>query len=997
MSKNVELKSTLNLPSTRFSMKANLPQKEPEILTWWDSIDLFDRIRRARAGDAPYVLHDGPPYANGKIHLGQAMNKILKDFVVKSHTMSGRNAVYVPGWDCHGLPIEHRVDKELGPRKARMTPLEIRARCRAYAEKFVAVQGDEFRRLGVVWDRRSELAERAEDRATRNSIYRTIDHAYEAEIIRQLAGFFTRGAIYHGVKPVHWCWSCRTALAEAEVEYADRTDPSIYVKFPVDGLDRRVPALAGRDVAVVIWTTTPWTLPANMAVALHPELTYVAIEVGRETLIVAEGLLGSLGATLGWDAPREVARFTGRELVGTGDDWVGHDAPVRRPYSTPTEPAGGGGVLILGEHVTLDAGTGCVHTAPGHGAEDFHVGKQYGLDVFNPVDDEGRFIPSKVTEEWLAGAFVLDANRSIVEDLDRRGLLLAAADQRHSYPHCWRCKHPVLFRSTPQWFISIDANELRRRSLEQIHSTRWIPAHGEARIAGMIESRPDWCISRQRTWGVPLPAVICSRCASRDSSPPFVNDAAFFAHVERLFLDEGSNAWFGEPDGEGGHRPYPSPGARVERLVPAGVVCPDCGGRDGLQIDEHVVDVWFESGVSHSAVLGRRDELPWPAALYLEGHDQYRGWFHSSLLVAVNDRDRAPYRGVLTHGFTLDGQGRKMSKSLGNVISPIDVAEKRGAEILRMWVSMVDFLEDLKLSDEILDRIAEAYRKVRNTFRYLLGNLSGFEPQHDAVPYERMGELDRWALQQLEQLRRKLVEAYESHQYHLVYHGLHQFCAVTLSSFYLDIIKDRLYTMPRRHPARRSALTVLHRLADSLARLMAPVLCFTAEEVWQELGTLSGVERWSGASVHTQRFPEPLPLAADQQLIERWTRFLRLREEISKALEIARQEKRIGTALEAHVVIEAGDPRVAEFLRSFGDELRFLLITSGVSFGPVGGGAFRSAVEPGLAVEVRRADGDKCQRCWNYTTDVGQDASWPGVCLRCAAHVRQIVEQADPA
>jgi len=977
-------------------MKANLPTREPEIQAWWESAGAYERIREARAGAEPYVLHDGPPYANGNIHLGQALNKILKDFVVKSRSMLGRDATYVPGWDCHGLPIETRVDKELGPKKRSLGALEVRARCRAYAEKFIAIQSEEFLRLGVLWDRARDDAERRDDAPSRTAIYRTLDRTYEAEIVRQMGRFFTTGGVYHGEKPVHWCWSCRTALAEAEVEYENRTDPSVYVRFPVVGLDARVPALAGRPVAIVVWTTTPWTLPANLAVALHPDLDYVAVEIDGEARIVAEGLLEDVAAKLGWGDPaglRRVARFTGRDAVGTGDGWVGRAVTVERPYPTADGPASGDGVVILGDHVTLDAGTGAVHTAPGHGSEDFVVGRQYDLPVFNPVGDDGRFVASRVARDWLAGAFVLDANARIVEDLRERGLLLHSEDFPHSYPHCWRCKNPVLFRSTPQWFIAMDANGLREKALAAIRASEWLPAYGETRIANMIANRPDWCISRQRTWGVPVPAVVCAPC-SEDRDDAFVRDPRFFDHLAGVFLAEGSDAWFGKPGPDGAHVPYASPRERLDRLVPGEVACPCCGSRDGLAIDDHIVDVWFESGVSHSAVLGRDARMPWPSDLYLEGHDQYRGWFHSSLLVAVNDRGGAPYRGVVTHGFTLDGDGRKMSKSLGNVIAPGEVIRKRGADILRLWVSMIDFLEDMRLSEEILDRNAEAYRKIRNTFRYLLGNLHGFDPDRDAVAYDALPEIDRWALQRLEVLRARVVQAYLDHQYHVVYHQLHQFCGSTLSAFYLDILKDRLYTSPTRGPARRSAQTVLYRLVTDLCRLMAPVLCFTAEEVWQEIEELRGRPKWDGATVHAETFPDPLAVALDEALLARWERLAAVREEISRALEVARRDKRIGTPLEAHVVVDA-PAETRAFLESFGEDLRFLLIVSRVEFADAGPDALAAESVPGVRVAVLRAAGTKCERCWHYTADVGADEEFPTVCARCAGAVREIIATED--
>ncbi len=966
-------------------MKAGLPNREPRTLSWWSKIDVFNRIRKSREKDEPYGLHDGPPYANGQIHLGHALNKILKDIVVKSRTMMGYDADYIPGWDCHGLPIEHHMDKKLGSKKANMTALQFRAACREYAERFIVIQGDEFQRLGIFWDRATDTSEHDADAPNRTAIYRTLDRTYEAEIIRQVGRFFENGAIYHGEKPVHWCPSCRTALAEAEVEYEDRTDPSVYVKFPVQGLDARVPELSGRKVVLLIWTTTPWTLPANLAVALHPELPYAAVEVGDEVHIIAEGLLEQVREKLSWGGTPVLARFTGAELLGQGDDYIGGGARVERPYTMETGPGAGPGLVILGDHVTLEAGTGNVHTAPGHGAEDFVVGREYDLPPFNPVGDNGCFLPDRVGPDWMKGEFVLKANAKIVADLEQRGLLMLHEDYFHSYPHCWRCKSPVLFRSTPQWFISIDHQDLRGRAVKAIRGAKWLPAFGEDRIAGMVENRPDWCISRQRAWGVPIPAVLCSHCID-DHPDAFIRDPAFFRHMEELVRAEGSDAWYGARS-DGGHRPYASDEERRERLVPAGIGCPQCGQRSGLSFHEHIVDVWFESGVSHSAVLGRDDKHPWPADLYLEGHDQYRGWFHSSLLVAVNDREQAPYKEVVTHGFTLDGDGRKMSKTLGNTISPLDIVNRRGADILRMWVSMVDYLEDMRISDEIMDRNSESYRKIRNTFRYLLGNLHGFDPALDTLPYEEMEEIDRWAMQQLDLFRRKLVEAYGKHQYHAVYHGLQNFCGVTLSSFYLDIIKDRLYTYPTTGTARRSAQTVLYRLATDLVRLMAPVLCFTAEEIWQELEALHGREPWTERSIHTEHFPSPLGVEPDQDLLGRWQRLMELRSEISPALENARKAKLIGTSLAAKVVLE-GPGEVIDFLRGFGDNLKYYLITSGVEFGEAGESALESDRIPGFRIGVVSADGAKCQRCWNFTSDVDACPEYPGCCSRCVEHIR---------
>ncbi|HEX5044889.1 MAG TPA: isoleucine--tRNA ligase [Candidatus Polarisedimenticolaceae bacterium] len=966
----MELKSTIHLPQTDFPMKANLPEREPRILEWWDGIEVYRRVREARAGRPPYVLHDGPPYANGNIHLGHAFNKILKDVVVKSRSMLGFDAPYVPGWDCHGLPIEHQVDKKLGGKRAGMTPLAIRQACREYALRFVTVQSEEFRRLGVFWDRALDRREQAEDAASRRAIYRTLDRTYEAEIVRRLGGFFAGGAVYHGEKPVHWCPVDVTALAEAEVEYEERTDPSIYVRMPVHGASTRRPALAGKKVAALIWTTTPWTMPANLAVALHPDETYVAVEVADGwTYLVAEGLLDAVAAKLGWGTQEVVDRFRGREFADPSVTYA-------RPYPLDGAP----GIFVLGEHVTLDAGTGLVHTAPGHGADDFNIGRRYGLPAFNPVDDHGRFIAERVGPAWLAGVPVLKANPRIIEDLDTRGLLALHENVTHSYPHCWRCKSPVLFRATPQWFVSMDGTGLRAAALRAIAETSWMPPHGEARIAGMIENRPDWCISRQRTWGVPIPAVVCAPCLKEDGNA-FLRDPAFFAHVADLFAREGSDAWFGM---EG--RPYASQEERLARLVPESVACPRCGGREGLRFHEHIVDVWFESGCSHRAVLAPwMDDgaLRWPADLYLEGHDQYRGWFHSSLLVSAQETGRAPYQAVVTHGFTLDGEGRKMSKSMGNVISPLEVCGARGADILRLWVSMVDYAEDMRLSQEILDRNAEAYRKIRNTFRYLLGNLADFNPDTDRIDLSRQDEIDRYALHRLEELRGRLIAAYRDHAYHVVYHALHQFCGVTLSSFYLDVLKDRLYTYPRASRGRRSAQTVLHRLAVDLCRLMAPVLAFTAEEIWQELEALAGRPRFGTRSVHAETFPEAVVPEVDPALLARWDRLAGIREEVARALEGARRARTLGSSLEARVTVR-GDADTLAFLRSFEPGLRFLFITSGVDL----------AEGPALEVDVTRAPGTKCERCWSITEDVGADPDLPGTCARCAAHVREILTEA---
>jgi isoleucyl-tRNA synthetase len=933
-----DYKDTLNLPRTDFPMKADLPKREPALLADWDRAGLYGAIRRARAGRPRFVLHDGPPYANGHIHLGQALNKILKDIVVKSRTMLGYDAPYVPGWDCHGLPIEHQVDKDLGPRKSGLSPMQIRAACRAYAEKFIAIQREEFRRLGVVgeWDRP----------------YLTLDPSYEATIVEQIGRFVENGNVYRDKRSVHWCPRCVTALAEAEVEYEDHVSPSIYVRFPYRGLDARFPALRGRRVSILIWTTTPWTLPSNLAIAFHPDYEYHLVDAGDEVLLVGADLVAAVMA-LKKTAPRGVlGTVRGRELEGLGTA----EAPY--PFA-----AGGVSRLVLGDYVARDSGTGAVHTAPGHGLDDFLTGRKYGLPIVSPVDDRGRF---EAGTGPFAGIKVFDANPTIVADLEKRGLLYHAETLTHSYPHCWRCKKPIVFRATEQWWIALDRNDLRRRCLEAIDGVTWIPSGGALRIGGMIATRPDWCISRQRVWGVPLPFPFCAGCGAALVDPIFIRRTA------ALFGRKGSDAWFDAAEF----------GALAE-----GLRCPACGG--GSFVARHeIVDVWFESGVSYRAIQEER-AYPWPSDLYLEGSDQHRGWFHSALLTAVNDRGSAPYRSVLTHGFTLDGAGRKMSKSLGNVIAPQQVIEKHGGDVLRLWVATVDFLEDMRLSEEILTRNAEAYRKIRNTCRFILGNLHDFDPDRHAVPPGRLEEIDRWALHQLDALVARVRGAYERYEFHHATQAIHRFSTVTLSAFYLDVLKDRLYTAAPDAAERRSAQTAMRLILLALARLMAPILCFTAEEVWQALRGRRPGEPLAG-SVHAEELPGPLALPEEPDLLETWDRLLAVREEVLKALEIVRARGGIGNSLEAAVTLEA-PAALAPLLRRYAPFLRFLFLVSRAGLGPVPEPPTHAGERvAGLRIGVSRAPGSKCPRCWNVTEDAGARPDLPGLCGRCVPVVDAI-------
>jgi isoleucyl-tRNA synthetase len=918
----MDYKTTLNLPKTEFPMKANLAEREPHLLREWDAMRLYERLREERAGRPRWILHDGPPYANGHIHMGHALNKILKDMIVKSRSMFGYDAPYVPGWDCHGLPIEHQVDKELGGKKREVSIPEKRKLCRAYAQKFIDIQRAEFKRLGGLgnW----------------GDPYRTMEFRYEADILRELGKFIGSGSVYRGLKPVHWCTSCLTALAEAEVEYEDDRSPSIYVAFPLTS-DPAVldPRLAGCPVSVIIWTTTPWTLPANLAVVVHPDEEYVVFRSGDRCYLVAAKRIEETTRACRLAPPEVVFRGPGRSLDGL---------VARHPWLDRPSP------IFPAEYVTMDAGTGCVHTAPGHGADDYETGIKRGLPVYNPVDGAGRFIPEV---EHFAGMNVWEANAAIIAKLKADGTLLHAEEFQHSYPHCWRCKHPVLFRATNQWFISMETNGLRRRALAAIREqVRWIPTWGQERIYGMIENRPDWCISRQRAWGVPIAVFYCAKCSA------LLADRQLVEHVAALMDREGADVWFARP---------------AKELVPPGTRCPSCG-HDDFTKESDILDVWFDSGVSQAAVLRVRPDQQWPADLYLEGSDQHRGWFHSSLLAAVGVQGGPPYKAVLTHGFVVDGEGRKMSKSQGNVIAPQEVIAKHGAEVLRLWVAAMDYRDDIRLSEEILTRLVEGYRRIRNTCRYLLGNLFDFDPARDAVPAADLLPIDRFILHRLQRLVERVRTAYEEYEFHVLYHGLHHFCAVDLSAFYLDVLKDRLYTSAPASPLRRSAQTAMHEILVALVKLMAPVLSFTADEVWRYV-TMPN----RPASVHLGEFPAVRPDLLDEPLATEWERLLQVREAVLRGLEAARKDKRIGSAQEAAVELTAPDAD-ADFLAAHREELETICIVSHLTVRRHEG----SDTESALAVRVERAPGTKCPRCWNYRATVGTSAEHPSLCGRCA-------------
>jgi isoleucyl-tRNA synthetase len=928
-----DYKHTINLPQTDFPMKADLAHREPAAVRRWEERRTYAKLRDIARGRPRFVLHDGPPYANGAIHIGHAVNKILKDIVVKSRSLDGCDSPYIPGWDCHGLPIELQVEKKHGRPGQKLDARAFRAACRAYAQEQIDLQRNDFRRLGILgdWDRP----------------YLTMSPRYEAQQLRAFGRVIENGHLYKGVKPVYWCLDCRSALAEAEVEYEEKTSPAIDVAFRVS--DNR--ELAGRigltpaglgsaPVDLVIWTTTPWTLPANQAVALRAEFRYVLVEAQQRgvprRLILAAELLEPCLKRYGMSAAVVLAQFEGRALEGL---------KLAHPLQSREVP------VILGEHVTLDAGTGAVHTAPGHGQEDFAVGQRYGLPVTNPVGNDGRFLPGTAL---VAGLRVDQANPVLIEALVQGGRLLHQEVLRHSYPHCWRHKTPVIFRATPQWFISMERAGLREHALRDIRGVQWTPAWGEQRITGMIDSRPDWCISRQRTWGVPIPLFVHKETGALHPRTPQLIEAAA-ARVEQGGID----AWFALEPGE---------------LL----------GSDAEHYDKvsDVMDVWADSGLSFECVGAERPEVAAPVELYLEGSDQHRGWFHSALLMSEALYERAPYRGVLTHGFTVDERGRKMSKSLGNVIAPQKVVSTLGADVLRLWVSATDYANEIAVSDEILRRMADSYRRMRNTLRFLLGNLHGFDPARDALPVGELLALDRWALARAQALQAEVLEAYRDYSFHLIYQKVHNFCSVDLGGFYLDVIKDRMYTTPQRGAARRAAQTTMYHIAESMVRWLAPILSFTAEEVW---GYLPG-ER-SESVFHETWYALPQVPA---ETID-WAALLALRSDVLRELEKLRDERRIGAPLDARVDVYCAPAELARFA-ALGPELRFLLITSdaqvhAAAAAPDGAVAAAGTANSGVWIVAQPSSDAKCVRCWHRRPDVGADARHPQLCARCVTNI----------
>ncbi|MBO8171126.1 MAG: isoleucine--tRNA ligase [Bacillaceae bacterium] len=918
----MDYKETLLMPQTEFPMRGNLPKREPDMQKWWDEINIYEKVQKRNEGRPKFILHDGPPYANGDIHMGHALNKVLKDMIVRFKSMNGYDAPYVPGWDTHGLPIEHAVTVNKKIDRHKVSPTEFRQYCTDYAYTYIDKQREQFKRLGV--------------RGDWDNPYITLKPEYEARQIRVFGEMAKKGYIYKGLKSVYWSPSSETALAEAEIEYKDKRSPSIYVKFQVqDGK-----AKLDSDASVVIWTTTPWTIPANLAIALHPELEYTLVEVQGDRLVLASGLLEEVAKVIGWEDYQVLSTFKGEELEGV---------VCRHPFYDRESP------VVLGDHVTLDSGTGCVHTAPGHGEEDFLLGQKYDLGVLCPVDEKGVFTKEAPGFE---GMFYDDANKAVTEKLEEAGALLKLTFITHQYPHDWRTKKPVIYRATEQWFASIDG--FRKEALEAIKDVDWIPAWGETRLGNMIADRGDWCISRQRVWGVPIPIFYCKSCQHE-----LINDETI-DHIAGIFEKEGSSAWFTKSEAE---------------LLPEGTVCPKCGGQE-FRKETDIMDVWFDSGSSHESVLREREDLTWPADMYLEGSDQYRGWFNSSLLTSVAVNGRAPYKSVLSHGFVLDGEGRKMSKSLGNVVVPQKIMDQLGADILRLWVASVDYQADVRISDSILKQIAEIYRKIRNTFRFLLGNLNDFNPETDRVELNELTELDRFIMIKMQHVIERVKKAYDEYQFHTVFHTIHNFCTIDLSSFYLDISKDRLYTSAPNATQRKAAQTVMYEVLNALVKLVAPIIPHTADEVWKHIPGQQ-VE-----SVQLTDMPEVNADYFDDELEQKWDRLIDVRDEVFKALEEARRDKVIGNSLGAYLHLYP-ETETFELLKTF-ENLEELMIVSGLELHEPSEQAPEDAMDlEGIKVKVAVAPGEKCERCWMVKPEVGQDPDHPALCERCVTTVKE--------
>ena len=947
MSNEVDYGKTLHLPETEFPMRGNLPKREPEFIKFWEDNKIYEKRLAKNKGKKSFILHDGPPYANGKLHTGHALNKTLKDIVMKYKTMQGHYTPYIPGWDTHGLPIEHAVIKNTGLNRHEMSPLDLRNQCREYALNCVEEQKKDFIRFGVLgeWDRP----------------YLTLRPEFEVKQIGVFGEMAKRGYIYKGLKTVYWCTHCETALAEAEIEYAEKKSFSIYVKFAyVNGADSTLPA--GFDTSKlfsVIWTTTPWTMPANQAISVNPELDYSWVKIGDEAWLLANGLIETATKEMGVESYEVLNTFKGSEL---------ELANFKHPFADRNAP------ILLGSHVTLDAGTGCVHTAPAHGEDDFNVVKAYkdagkiDFDILSLVDAIGRYI-AKVdeprygdTEQPLAGVEIHDAEVPVIKILAHNGALVQKGNIRHQYAHCWRCKNPVIYRATEQWFSSVDG--YRQEALKAIdEQVQWIPKWGHDRIYNMIADRGDWVISRQRAWGVPIPIYYCDHCGEH-----IINDDTI-SSLQEWFAKEGSNAWWAH---------------EAKELLPAGFTCPSCG-HDSFHKETDIMDVWFDSGSSWSGVL-EQNGMDVPCAMYLEGSDQHRGWFNSSLLTGIATRGHAPYNAVLTHGFVVDSEGRKMSKSVGNTVAPSDIIDVHGADVMRLWVSSADYQADVRLSKDIVKQLAEVYRKIRNTFRFLLGNLDNFNPNTDKVAYKELTELDRWALHRLEEVRQKVTNAYENYEFHILYHTIHNFCTVDLSSFYLDVLKDTMYAEKENNVARRSAQTAIYEILTTLVKMVSPVLSFTAEEVWQYMPKEEGMEE----SVMLADWPQGHAEHVDGELSARWATMLDLRSEMTKALEGARRDKAIGHSLDASITVYA-DGDAYQALTGFGGSLASLLIVSEahVVEGRDNAPANAVTVEDGaLSIVVTPSELEKCERCWIHRDTVGQDGDHPTLCARCAEVVK---------